>query len=271
MDKFVNGVVEVISLKDGQVLSKSNNAFTLNAEDFVALFLSKSFANKYDYTEGLTQSGYYDFIAIGSGFVTPIEGTVNVFVLPNKLIGIPDEDVDCFNGATVSVLSGLNDGQTALVALDGYNPSNPAFENRPTITISSDMPNIVAAGVQFVISSSDKETALQGEGRPDFKGAKLTTQVRPLVSSKLILGPDTVPVGHPNEIYISTTVPAISVSGGASVRICEAALVNSNVPPIMEGEASGKVLARVALQPVEIGPGGAVLINWRIRFGAERL
>ena len=269
MEKFVHGTVEII--QNGKVLSKSINAFTLNGEDFVTKFLSKSFANKYDYTEGLSQSGYYDFIAIGSGFIAPIDGTVNVFVLPNKLVGIPDECVDCFDGETVSILSGLNDGQTAIVALNGYNPSNPDFEDRPTITITSDLPNIVSAGVQFVISSSDKEVALQGEGRPDFKGAKLTNQVRPLVSSKLILGPDTVPVGHPNEIYISTTVPAISVDGGASVRICEAALVNSNVPPVMQGEASGKVLARVALQPVEIGPGGAVLINWRIRFGADRL
>lgn len=268
MEKFVHGTVEII--QNGKVLSKSTNAFTLNGEDFVTKFLSKSFANKYDYTEGLSQSGYYDFIAIGSGFIAPIDGTVNVLVLPNKLVGIPDECVDCFDGATVSILSGLNDGETAIVALNGYNPSNPDFEDRPTITITSDLPNIVSAGVQFVISSSDKEIALQGEGRPDFKGASLTTQIRPLVTSKTILGPETNPVGHPNEIYISTLVPAISVDGGASVRICEAALMNSNTPPLGPSVQSGEMIARVAIPPVEIGPGGAVLINWRIRFGADR-
>lgn len=270
MDHFVKGTVEVISLKDGKVLSKSKNAFTLNGEDLLAQFLKRSFSNKYDDNEGLFQSGYYDFIAIGTGFLSPILGTESVLVLPNKLIGIPDEDTDCFNGAKVDILSGDNDGLSRLVALDGYNPSNALFENRPTITISEPLPVAVASGVQFVIESISKETALQGEGRPDFKGATLDDQARHLFQDKKILGSDTTPIGSSNEVYITTEVPAYAVTGGASVKICEAALVNSDIIPVSPDLASGKMIARTVIAPVELGPGGSVLMKWRLRFGAQR-
>jgi hypothetical protein len=272
MENFITGLVTVQRVKDGKILSETNNSFLLKGEEFLAKFLSRRFSDKYDANEGASQAGYFDFVAVGSGFKAPINGTDRVVVLPNKIIGVPDEAVDVFDNKTIKFLSGDNSGINGVVAVNGYNPANPDFENKPTLTLENPLDNTIEAGTQFVVAPSVMENALQGENRSDYKGASFLnpTSSRVQVTSKKTLSNLSTPAGGENEVYIESTIGNVQFSGGASLLLCEALLVNTLTPATDPAVKSGEALARVLLTPTEIGEGEAVNIFWRLRIGAPR-
>lgn len=271
----VKGLVELehICGKTGKkTITKQENNFLMHGEDFMARFFSKMFTNKYDDNEGASQVGYFDFIAVGTGFKTPIDGSDTVIVLPNKPIGILDEQLDVYDGRTVRIHSGTNAGINGEVAENGYNPANESFGGNPTITLASALDNPVLANVQFTINSTVEEKGLQGEGRADFKGVSFLhkNNYRVPVIKKEILSDSSFPVGEANEIYISAELPQAALSGGDSVLITEMALVNTIAVPSTPDIASGEYQARVLITPTEKAPDDIINLRWRMRFGLPR-
>jgi len=266
----VKGLVEVY--KNGKLQGITENNFLMSGEDIIALFLSKSFANKYDQNEGAVQSGYFDFVAIGTGFKAPIDGANNVIVLPNKPIGVLDEQIDIYDNATVKIHSGSNAGVTTYVAENGYNPANADYENKPTITLGENLGSIVEAGVQFTIGSRPGESALQGERRSDFKGASFLNNQswRWAIENKKVLDSNTTPAGATNEVYFTVTIDQPQLSGAESILITEALICNSLTPAASSDVKSGIGLARCLITPTEIAADDAVVIRWRLRIGTQR-
>lgn len=263
--------MEVIG-KNGIVKSRSYNSFLIKGEEMLARFLASSFINKFDANEGATQAGYFDFVAIGTGFKAPINGTDSVIVLPNKPYGILDENIDAFDNKTVKILSGANAGVNGIVAIDGYNPANVDYANNPTITLAEPLSYPVEAGVQFVISQITKEQTLQGENRADYKGASFLnpSNSRIKILEKKTLSAVSNPIGAENEVYFTTIIPATQLSGADSVLICEAGIVNTETIPSDPAAKSGEMMARVLLTPTEKGPEEQINLNWRLRIGGQR-
>lgn len=273
MKPYIKGLVEMeVVGKNGIVKSRSYNSFLIKGEEIIARFLARSFASKYDDNEGATQAGYFDFVAIGTGFKTPIAGTDRIIVLPNKPYGILDENIDAFDSKTVKILSGANSGVNAVVVTDGYNPANLDYEGKPTITLVDPLSFPVEEGVQFVISQITKEQTLQGENRADYKGASFLNPnaSRVKILEKKTLSAVSTPAGSENEVYFTTILPATQLSGGSSVLICEAGIVNTEVIPSDPASKSGEMMARVLLTPTEKGPEEQINLNWRLRIGGQR-
>jgi|GEM_PF-3954813 len=273
MEPFIKGMVEMEVIgKNGIVKSRSYNNFLIKGEDMIAKFLARSFANKYDVNEGATQAGYFDFIAIGTGFKSALLGTDRILVLPNKPYGILDDAIDAFDGKTVKILSGSNSGVNGVVAVDGYNAANVDFGGNPTITLVDALSYPVEVGVQFVISPIVGEQALQGENRSDYKGASFLnpSSSRVQILDKKTLSAVSTPVGAENEVYFTTILPATQLSGGGSLLICEAGIVNTATIPSSPAAKSGEMLARVLLTPTEKSPEEQINLNWRLRIGSER-
>lgn len=269
---YIKGIVEIEKISGGKVtITRKENNFCVNGEDMLAKFLSKSFSNKYDDNEGATQSGYFDFIAVGTGYKTAASGANNVLVLGEKPYGVLDGQTDFYDGKTVRIHSGSNAGLERAVDTDGYNPANPNFDNLPTITLSRSLTNVVESGVQFSISPVIGEQILQGEGRPDHKGGTFlnSSSWRVPVTIKKVLSSNTEPVGESNEVYITATLDSTQLSGANSVLLTEAALVNTDVTA-SPGQKSGEMQARVLMTPTEKGVDDVINIRWRMRLGSQR-
>lgn len=265
----VKGLIEIFS--NGKLISKTNNNFLLDGEDMLAAFLAKSFSNKYDANEGASQDGYFDFIAVGTGFKAPVDGALSVIVLPNKPIGVADEQVDIYDGATVKIHSGANAGVDAVVAENGYNPSNAEYENNPTITLTENLDSIVSAGDQFSISSRVSERALQGEGRPDHNDVTFlnTAFWRWPIIVKKKLSAITSPAGSENTVFLQATIGPAQLSGGANLLLTEVGIVNTATPATPTTK-SGSMLSRGLITPTYVASGETLVINWYLRLGSDR-
>lgn len=265
------GIVEIY--KNGKMISQTENHLLIDGEDMLAKFIAKSFANKYDANEGATQAGYFDFMALGTGFLSPAEGGLNVLVLPNKPIGISDEAVDIYDGCNVRIHSGQNAGVVGVVAENGYNPSNADYGNLPTITLVDNLDYVVASGVQFTIDPVVKERSLQGERRADNKGATFLNPTAwrvPVSAEKVTLSVDSNPIGENNEVWFTATINGAQLSGAESILLTEVALVNTITVPASADVKSGLYFARAAILATELAPDEDIVVRWRIRLGAQR-
>lgn len=267
---LVKGLIEIFS--NGKLISKTNNNFLLDGEDMLAAFLSRAFSNKYDANEGASQAGYFDFIAIGTGFKADADGSLNVIVLPNKPIGVSDEQTDIYDGATVKIHSGANAGVDAIVAENGYNPANASFEDKPTITLTQNLDSIVSGGDQFSINSRVSERALQGESRPDHNGVTFLNSAfwRWPIQTKKKLSRITSPAGSDNTVFLQATIGPVQLSGGDNILITEVGMVNTLTPTTDPAVKSGLMLSRGLITPTYLSAGETIVINWYLRLGSER-
>jgi hypothetical protein len=288
----IYGAVEIIHKKaNGKIdIQWSNNMIVRGAntssgtgspynsgENLLAYFLSKSNSAKYDAEQGSAQTGYFDFMAIGRGFMLGAAGdSSTIFTIPNSPQG-GSEVVDFFcnipsadGGVGLNVTShfGLNSGETKV----SHATVNYAQATQK-ITLASGFSNTPAQYDIVMTDPSNREVRLQGE--PDsggsFKdrnadGAAVTNYSRKTVTKTL--GATAI---SKNQVTFSATWDG-TASDTCKLTIGEAGIFNVSAIPVgqLYANRSGDMFARVVFTPIAKAAGDIITFNWKFIMGYQR-